>query len=55
MTKTKTSSRRLHQDECLLGEEVNDEMSRLRGYGRVEMPVINFVPLNVHFDNEKIE
>ena len=30
-------------------------MSRLRGYGRIEMPGINFVPLNVYFDNEKIK
>ena len=30
-------------------------MSRLRGYGRIEMPVINFVPLNVYFDHEKIK
>ena len=36
-------------------EELNDEMSRLRGYGRVEMPYINFVALNVYFDNEKIK
>ena len=35
------------------GKEV-DEISRLRGYGRIEMPGINFVPLNVYFDNEKI-
>ena len=34
---------------------MNDGMNRLRGYGRVEMPVINFVPLNVYFDNENIE
>ena len=36
-------------------EELNDKMSRLRGYGHVEMPGINFVPLNVYFDNEKIK
>ena len=36
-------------------EELNDEMGRLRGYGRVEMLGINFVPLKVCFDNEKIK
>ena len=30
-------------------------MSRLRVYGRVEMPDINFVQLNVYFGNEKIK
>ena len=30
-------------------------MSRLRGYGRLDMPVINVVSLNVYFDNEKIK
>ena len=30
-------------------------MSRLRGYGRTEMPGIIFVPLNVYFGNEKIK
>ena len=34
---------------------MNDEMSRLRGYGRTEMPGINFVQQNVYFDNEKIK
>ena len=29
-------------------------MSSLRGYGGVEMPGINFVPLNVYFDNERL-
>ena len=36
-------------------EELNDEMSRLGGYGRVELTVIDFVPLNVYFENEKIK
>ena len=30
-------------------------MSRLRGFGRFEMPGTNFVPLNVYFDTEKIK
>ena len=38
-----------------VAEELNDKMSRVRGYGRVEMPGINFVPLNAYFDNEKIK
>ena len=36
-------------------EDLNDEKSRLRGYGRIEMPGINFVPLNLYFDTEKIK
>ena len=36
-------------------EKLNDEMSSLRAYGRVEMPDINFVPLNVYFDNKKVK
>ena len=32
-------------------EKLNDEMSRLRA----EMPDINFVPLNVYFDNKKVK
>ena len=36
-------------------EELNDEMSRVGGYGRVELTVINFVPLNVYFDHKKIK
>ena len=30
-------------------------MIRLRGYGRVKMPDISFVPLNVYFHNEKVK
>ena len=36
-------------------EQLNNEMSRLRVYGRVERPDINFVQLNVYFGNEKIK
>ena len=36
-------------------EQLNNEMSRLRVYGRVEIPDINFVQLNVYFGNEKIK
>ena len=35
-------------------EKLNDEMSRLSGYERAEIPDMNFVPLNVYFDKEKI-
>ena len=38
-----------------VAEELNDEMSHLRGYERVEFPGINFVQLKVYFDNEKIK
>ena len=36
-------------------EELNDQMSRLRGYRRIDMPGKNFVRLNVYVDNEKIK
>ena len=36
-------------------EKLDAEISGLRGYGRVEMFDIYFVPLNAYFDNQKIK